>query len=315
MVGSTQGYCGLLLSSGFPLAELPSISTDEPASLLLSTLEEGNEARSWVHHWTDESEVLISLGRVGSTYVLRFADGTLFGYDRRDRIVRCPSKLDASARHQLLDQVLPRVLDDLGHLMIHGSAVATPNGAVVFIGDSGLGKSTLAGSFSSAGLDLLSDDCMRLNADPDGVVSCIPTYRSLRLWPDSADAVMPSTPFEAMAAHSHKRRLNLAESPPVDHSTVAAICVLAPPSDDADAITVEPVAAARAVSLLLAQCFRLDPTDAEATKRTFERCAEIVERVPVVELSYPREYDRLPEVREAVLRRAATGDWAAVKAS
>jgi putative ribosome biogenesis GTPase RsgA len=44
------------------------------------------------------------------------------------------------------------VLDDLGHLMIHGSAIDTPGGAVIFIGDTGLGKSTLAAA-SRAGVE------------------------------------------------------------------------------------------------------------------------------------------------------------------
>jgi hypothetical protein len=208
--------------------------------------------------------------------------------------------------------VLPRVLDDLGHLMIHGSAIDTPNGAVIFIGDTGLGKSTLAASFESAGIGLLSDDCMRLTVDADDTVFCIPTYRSLRLWPDSADAVMPTAPFESMAEDSDKRRLDLPEAPVPAPSTVAAICVLAAPNKDSDAVTFSRLTPARAVSLLLGQCFRLDPTDADATRRTFERCADIVERVPVVELSYPRDFDRLPEVREAVLQRSASADWVTV---
>ena len=193
--------------------------------------------------------------------------------------------------------------------MIHGSAISVPDGVVVFMGDSGHGKSTLAASFQSAGWALLSDDCVRFTNNSSGGVDCVPTYRSLRLWPDSADSVMASTSFEPIASDSDKRRLGLPNSSPAVAAGVAAICVLGDPSDGAPDVRFSALPPARAVSLLLAQCFRLDPTDAEATKRTFEGCADVVERVPVVELSYPRDYDRLPEVREAVLRRVASGDW------
>jgi hypothetical protein len=203
------------------------------------------------------------------------------------------------------------VFDHLGHTMIHGSAIRTSLGAIMFIGDAGLGKSTLAASFLRAGVDLLSDDCMRLTIGSNDEISCIPTYRSLRLWPDSAGEVMPTSPFEPMAEDSDKRRLGLAEGPPSGPTPVAAICILAAPRES-DLVSFAPLAPARAVSLLLGQCFRLDPTDVEATKRTFERCADIVERVPVVELSYPRRYDQLPDVRDAILNQVTSGHWASV---
>jgi hypothetical protein len=241
--------------------------------------------------------------------VLEFNDGRTFLFDPAERTVTCPLPIDAALRHQLLDQVLPRVLEHLGQLMIHASAVRTSHGALMFVADSGAGKSTLAASFQSAGIELLSDDCMQLVLEPGGPVGCLPTYRSLRLWSDSADAVMASEPSKPMAPGSDKRRLDLARAASAVPTAVTAICVLAAADHDPDEITFSLVTPARAVSLLVAQCFRLDPTDAAATRRTFERCADVVERVPVVELAYPREYRRLPAVRDAILERAATGDW------
>ena len=241
--------------------------------------------------------------------MLEFDDGRSFTFDPGARTVTCPEPIDAAVRHQLLDQVLPRVLEHLGHLMIHASAVRTPHGVVMFVADTGAGKSTLVASFETAGMELLSDDCMQVILDSDATVRCIPTYRSLRLWSDSADAIMASEPYEPMSPGSDKRRLGLARTAPADPTVVTAICVLATDDHDRHEIALSPVTPARAVSLLLAQCFRLDPTDAASTKRTFERCADVVERVPVVELAYPRDYARLPEVRDAVLERAATGDW------
>ena len=242
--------------------------------------------------------------------MVEFDDGRSFVFDPDARSVSCPQPIDPTVRHQLLDQVLPRVLEYLGHLMVHASAVRTPHGAVMFMADTGAGKSTLAASFQSAGVELLSDDCMQLILEPEGNVGCMPTYRSLRLWSDSADTIMASEPYEPMSLDGGKRRLRprtvgscLLQLP------LPRICLLAPADDGSDEITFSAVTPARAVSMLLAQCFRLDPTDATLTKRAFERCADVVERVSVVELAYPRDYGRLPEVRDAVLERAATGDW------
>ena len=304
---SGADFGGLRLGLLTEINELASASLDHPCDLRVAVRDTPAEAPScWTHQWTtDDDDIVLSLGRFRERHVLRFENGALFEFDRYTRTVRCPP-LDPMARHQLLDHVLPRVLDDLGHLMIHGSAVDTPNGAIVFVGDSGLGKSTLAASFQSTGGNLLSDDCMRLAPRPDATVSCRPTYRSLRLWPDSVCTLMATAQSEPMSATQEKRRVKLPdELTPATSATVAAICVLAAPSPGFCGVELNELPPSQAVSSLLSQCFRLDPTDNEATKRVFERVADVVENVPVVELVYDRSYDRLPEVRDAVLRCSA----------
>jgi hypothetical protein len=303
-------YCGLRLSSEVPLPELQDSDASNSADLKILEADRGISTRqSWTHHWLNGSQTVLSLAKVNGRHVLQFDDGALFDFDRETRTVRFSAPLSATDRHHLLDHVLPRVLDDLGHVMMHGSAINSANGAIMFIGDSGQGKSSLAASFQNIGIDVLSDDCMRLYLDADKGVSGVPTYSSLRLWPDSAAQLAPGAEFEPMSPDSDKRRIDTGIAPPGAPSPLAAICVLVAPGGSPARTTFSSVAPARAVSLLLAQCFRLDPTDRAATARTFERCADVVERVPIVEFTYPRDYSELPAIRDAVLRRAADGDW------
>ena len=307
-------YCGLGVSATIVLPELDALESDRSIDLRVVIPERTlPRPESWVHHWVGSSGITLSLGRVDGRHVLRFEDGSFFDFDPDTRTIGLLTPRKEAVRRQLLDHVLPRVFDHLGNLMIHGSAINTRSGSVVFIGDSGHGKSTLAASFQNSGVDLLSDDCVRLTNDSCGGVDCMPTYRSLRLWPDSAASVMSCPSFELISSDSDKHRLHLSAKSAIDPGKVAVIFVLATPSDGV-AIRFSPLPPAQAVSHLLAQCFRLDPTDADATKRAFERCADVAERVPVVELSYPRDYDRLSEVREAVLDRSASGDWATITA-
>ena len=303
-------YGDISMSADFALPELEScISGSTPDLTVHSTGGDHLSPAAWAHQWLSDGDVALSVARITDGYVVSFDDGRSFTFDPDARTVNCPQPIDAAVRHQLLDQVLPRVLEHLGHMMVHASAVRTPQGVVLFVAEAGVGKSTLAASFQSAGVELLSDDCVRLVVGSDARVRCIPTYRSLRLWSDSADAVMATEPYEPMTPGSDKRRLSLVGAPSVDADAVTAICVLAADDGDSHEIACLRVAPALAVSLLVAQCFRLDPTDAAATKRTFEHCVDVVERVPVVELAYPRDYERLPEVRDVILQRAATGDW------
>src|SRR5579859_218657 len=61
------------------------------------------------------------------------------------------------------------VMFRIGHPKLHGSAVATPNGAVIFLGAAGYGKSTLAAAFVNRGMPLLADDLLPLSTRDDGI--------------------------------------------------------------------------------------------------------------------------------------------------
>ena len=71
-----------------------------------------------------------------------------------------------------------------GVLPLHGSAVTTPKGAVLFVGPSGHGKSTLAGAFHKRGYSVLSDDVCAITST-DGVPMVLPAYPRLLLWADA----------------------------------------------------------------------------------------------------------------------------------
>src|SRR5690606_19444533 len=124
--------------------------------------------------------------------------------------------------HMLVDQVLPRLLAQLGHLLVHGSALRIDGRGALFIGPSGRGKSTLAGLMQRQGHTVLSDDCILLVADGERF-QALPTYPSLRLNIDSLAALFPVSPDTvSVAAYSEKRRLpmttpgNLVDGMPVD---------------------------------------------------------------------------------------------------
>jgi hypothetical protein len=68
----------------------------------------------------------------------------------------------------LVLSVLPLCLPLVGLEPLHGSAIAAGNGAILLLGHSGAGKSSLAARLSSQGLAFLGDDACAL--DPDGLL-------------------------------------------------------------------------------------------------------------------------------------------------
>jgi serine kinase of HPr protein (carbohydrate metabolism regulator) len=80
------------------------------------------------------------------------------------------------------------MLSQQGRQVFHGSAVALKFGAVVFVGDSGRVKSTLAASFANHGIGFLTDDALLLQED-NGSYLVEPSHPSVRLREDSAKSV------------------------------------------------------------------------------------------------------------------------------
>jgi len=86
----------------------------------------------------------------------------------------------------LLGPVICALLNQRGYIVLHGSAIETENGAVVFSGRSGAGKSTIAAGFSKRGYHILSDDSCALQKVTPTELVAVPSFPRLKLWRDSA---------------------------------------------------------------------------------------------------------------------------------
>ena len=106
--------------------------------------------------------------------------------DGREVVVQPESgALESDLRLFLLCSPMGALLHQRGFLPLHASAIATPRGAVVFMGGSGAGKSTLAASFQRRGFRVLADDISAVRFAPDGVPWVMPGLPQLKLWPDA----------------------------------------------------------------------------------------------------------------------------------
>jgi hypothetical protein len=104
---------------------------------------------------------------------------------RRIRVQPHPGSDPAEVRLFLLGSALGALLYQRGLFPLHGSAVETPWGAMVFVGPSGIGKSTLAGHFHRSGYRLLCDDVCAIRRDGQGALQVLPAFPHLRLKADA----------------------------------------------------------------------------------------------------------------------------------
>ena len=89
---------------------------------------------------------------------------------------------DNACVHFLLDQILPRLLGERGELVLHGGAISDSSSdasALVLLGTTGSGKSTLCASFLNDGWSLLSDDCVYIDPESMTVSGSYPGLRDV----------------------------------------------------------------------------------------------------------------------------------------
>jgi hypothetical protein len=167
-----------------------------------------------------------------------------------------------------------------GKLALHGSAVASKAGAVLFLGSSGAGKSTAAAELCLVGGDeLLADDVVLLNADAMPI-AVLPTEGEHWLTAESRAALGLQCASEL--ANESKvavcaRRLATGAKP------LALVVVLRfdPSAGGPSFHLLRGVAAARSV---LEAILRFDVDDGEARRREIDQLARLHESAPTVEL-------------------------------
>ncbi|MDG4882474.1 serine kinase [Mesorhizobium sp. WSM4884] len=89
----------------------------------------------------------------------------------------------------LLGPVLALTLHQRRLLVLHASAIAVGGQSVVFMGDKGAGKSTIAGAMIRAGHLLLTDDVVALDLSDRSRMMILPGFPQLKLATDAADAI------------------------------------------------------------------------------------------------------------------------------
>ena len=104
-----------------------------------------------------------------------------------------PDALESDIRVFLLGSCFGALLHQRGMLVLHASAVHTDQGAVLFTGPSGVGKSTLLGELLNRGYSMIVDDVCAVVLDEAGEPVVLPAYPRTRLWADAARKLAVAT--------------------------------------------------------------------------------------------------------------------------
>ncbi|PKP94879.1 MAG: hypothetical protein CVT75_03650 [Alphaproteobacteria bacterium HGW-Alphaproteobacteria-14] len=226
---------------------------------------------------------------------INFEDRSITGFDIS------PETADCVITHILHDHIAPRLLAELGELVLHASAVRFGDRLALFLGQSGAGKSTLATSLHQAGYNLLGDDAAIVTHGVDGFLAQT-VYPSLRLFPEAiANLLGDDAATSPMADYSDKQHVHLPTIPEVagDPMPLAAIFFLSGECGATEAVAA-PMDSTRACIALVEQSFSLDPKDPRCGARRLAGLSRLALEVPAYRLSYPHDFDRLGAVHQII---------------
>jgi ABC-type uncharacterized transport system YnjBCD ATPase subunit len=314
--------------SDFDLGELESASDDcrrgtlqikLPAEVLRVRRESDVSREGRLDHRLNNGHRWFTSWKSGDAYIARFPKVCSFRFHPEAMVVECSPERDAAEStiaHLILDHAIPRLLSLLpDHLVIHASAVQVEGQAVAILGQSGQGKSTVAAWFASQGFPLLTDDCLALRWD-NKVQQWLaqPSYQSVRLWPDSVDALrIGESALREFAYYSAKKRTGREvdfEFATGEVPLKACFILTGPEKSDGTASRapeIRPLSTNEGFLALVQSVFRLDAENAQLNSREFEALTSLTDRVRFRALSYERKYSRLPEVQKAMIDTIRAG--------
>lgn len=265
------------------------------------------------HLWElPEGTPWIQFHRLEDGYLLRFPELADFHISSDGTFVICWPAAEVShetIQHLYLNQVWPLALSRCGKLVFHASAVAIDGAATAFMGSSGQGKSTLAAEFATHGFPFLTDDGLRVESQ-GGSLQILPSHPSIRLWEDSQDALLRSGVEAAPSVQYTSKSRFLAGGD-------IAFCDQPKPlrrvfflgDGTAEVPQFHRLRPGEALIELVKHSFLLDIEEKEMLATHFNELANMVNEPIYYRLDYPRRYEDLAQVRQAIIEHMRnTGD-------
>lgn len=236
-------------------------------------------------------------------YLLRFLGLADFRISSHGRSICCwpaPNISATTVEHLYLNQALPLALSRRGKFVLHASAVEFGQEAVAFLGVSGKGKSTLAASFATGGKRFLTDDDLVIETHGKQCIA-MPSHPTIRLWEDSRSALLaedaqmaPAVQFTSKARFLAGEKIAFCSEPrPLRHMYFLGEGQSSEP-------VIERLGPSAALIELVRHSFLLDTEEREMLAAHFEELAELVKRPMFFRLDYPRRFEELARVRQAI---------------
>lgn len=203
----------------------------------------------------------------------------------------------------LLGAAMGVLLHQRGLLVLHASAVAVDGRALVFVGDSGAGKSTIAAALQSSGHPVVADDVVALVADRPGAPLVPPAFPQLKLWPDTVAALGHDTQqLPLVHPELTKRAYRSASASSTEPLPLGAIYVLAP----GDQPTVTALSPQDGFAALLRCSYAVGMLGPAASSPAhFQQCVHLAATTPIGQLTRTHDLSQTERLARLVEHHSA----------
>jgi len=290
---------GLTIASSI---ELPPLRKS-PVTTIDVTIEYGKVSRDGL----EKPEVVKPFSQTAANELwLHIPEVAWFYVSHGNRIV-----IDAEAdsdlqtiRLFLLGSCLGAILHQRNCLVIHGNAIRFGDECVIFAGNSGNGKSTLAAAFYQRGYKVLADDL----AVVDEQLRVQPSYPQLKLWHDSAKKLNIDTDQLKQIRHQiNKYAYPIKKGFCTTPLPVRALYILN--THNEESFELEPIQGVAKFNPLKNNTYRLGYLEGLGLKPThLKQCAELANRIKLSRITRPdRDFqiEKLVEMIEHDLETTA----------
>jgi len=202
----------------------------------------------------------------------------------------------------ILGTCMGAIMHQRNRLVIHGNAIRVGEGCVVFAGQSGNGKSTLAAAFHQRGYSILADDLAVI--DEQGKVQ--PSYPQIKLWHDTAKKLeIEISRLKRIRLQIDKYAYPIKDGFCTIPLPIKAIYILN--NHNQDEFLFEPIKGIAKFNPLKNNTYRINHLDGLGLKKQhFKRCSQLANQIQLTRITRPNdsfELNTLVELIEADLTK------------
>lgn len=217
---------------------------------------------------------------------------------RKITLKRFPDAQQGDVVLFLLGTSFAILLQQRGRVVLHASAVAVGDSAMLFCGPSGAGKSTLAAMLSRRGFPLLNDDVCNLSKTANGQYEVYPDGRMLKLWAESMEHLQVEATEEHRIRESMEKFYLTPETVDLTPRRVGGVYMIYP-LDAGEAPQLEPLSAVEGMVELMRNAYRPMLVHAmEMQPSYFEACVSLIRNGGLYRLKRAKDFSRADEVLE-----------------
>jgi hypothetical protein len=236
--------------------------------------------------------------------VLSFRNLGRFEIRQRRQVVihASPAADQRQLQRFLVGTVMGVVLSQRDLTVLHASAVTIGGKAVAFIGSPGMGKSSMAAAMRRLGRRVLTDDIAAVELNGP-VHTVVPGYPRLKLDREIADCLgLDFTAMEPLQEGEAKRTCDVTNEFCATPRPLCCVYLL----EEGPAISVECLRGHEAFLALVPHTFP-PRVFYNGGPEHFERCAALLERVPLFRLKRPGDLRHLVDVARFVQHHVLDG--------